>query len=167
MPGKLKKPKKLSLLARSNLPEPLDAAGPDRDLCQKCGLFEQTRAQFVPPHVPTGWTGELLLVSDQPNEDKKAARVMGELLEEAGYEATAQAYAVRCGGAEPNMTQVRCCRPFLVGVLQDLKPQAVLGTGAVAACALANDGRASVTSLRGRLVEVPASLPGQPDAGSV
>ena len=150
---KPKKPKKISLLARSNMPEPMAAASPDRDLCLKCGGFRETKTPFARPAVPLGWTKELLVVMDTPEEHK----ALRPLLQEAGYSSreVAVANAVRCPIKEPTMEQIRCCRPFLISLVKDLAPRAVLGAGPVAARALTNDGQASVTPLRGRVLEAP------------
>lgn len=169
VPKKPKKPKKVSLAKRSQMPEAPDTAGPERDLCQQCGAWREARTPFMPAWVPPDWTGRLLVVGERPGQDEDrrtgrpftgpAGRVLAELLREAGYTERDVAYtnAVRCGhpnNTEPTMVQVRCCRSLLLGLIDKLNPQVVLGVGTWAARALTNSGRATVTSLRGREVSL-------------
>lgn len=122
------------------------------------------------PFVPKGWSGRLLIVGEAPGEDEdershrpftgRAGRLLRELWHCAGYEDVdiALVNAVRCrprGNATPRMVQVRACRPFLLRVLEVLRPRGVLGVGATAARALLDDGSVNVTVLRGRRIEVP------------
>lgn len=163
--AKQKKPKPLTLAARSKLCEPFDAASPERDLCQKCELFQSAEKPFAPVLVPPDWTGEILIVDEQPSQDKRVDKALAALLAEAGYprRSVAMAYAVRCAGtAEPSMAQIRCCRPFLLQAIKELAPRTLLGIGTVTAKAIKNDGQANVTTLRGRVVAVEAIASTEP-----
>lgn len=168
-----RKRKILNLQIRSNVPEPLADASPDRDLCQKCGAYLLAKRPFMRAFVPRKWTGKLLLVGERPGQDEDnnsgrpftgaAGQILAQLLREGRYQAedAAMTNGVRCAhpdNAEPTMTQIRCCRPFLLTEILELKPEAVLGVGTWATRALTNDGRASVTSTRGRRIDLPMDI---------
>ncbi len=156
------------------VPEPPTAAGPERDACQRCGLFRTCRRPFMPAEVPRGWTRRLLLVGEAPGRDEDertgrpftglAGRLLRNALAEAAFrpEDVAFTNAVRCrppGNATPTMGQIRWCRPLLLGELAALQPQVVLGLGTTAARALTDHGGAVVTRLRGRRLTVPGWQP--------
>lgn len=153
--------------------EPFSAAHPLRVGCQECGLFQFCRTPFLRPWVPKGWHGgrRVLAVGEGPGEDEDerthrpftgpAGQLLVNLLREAGYRREDVAFdnSVRCrpkGNATPVMGQIRACRPFLLRVIEVLRPALVIGLGATALRALTNDGsRQNVTRERGRLLTCP------------
>jgi len=175
--AKEKKPSKPNVRKLSLVAEDPALAGPDRPLCQLCGLFQAKdkygkapRRPFMPAHVPEGWTRRLLGVGEGPggDEDLNSGRPFtgesGQLLRkwlaehDFGAQDVALTNSVRCrppDNATPNMTQIRCCRPFLLWELEHLKPATVLALGNTATRALTNDGEAAVTKLRGRPLTIP------------
>lgn len=167
---KEKKPKKPNLNKLCLVPEDPSGACPDRPLCQRCTLFREAKTPFMQPTVPEGWTGRLLVIGERPgqDEDKRtgaqftgpSGRLLRKWLAEKGFSAQDVAYhnATMCGGPDnrtPSMEQIKCCRPFLLGVVNKLSPRTVLGVGGSALKGLTNDGGATVTRSRGRLLEVP------------
>lgn len=162
------KPKELQVL-RLNA-ERLSAAGPERPACEACGLWKTCRTPYLRPRVPKGWTRRILLIGEAPgrHEDKisrqpftgEAGRLLRECWQEAGFEAqdVALVNAVRCrprGNVPPTMSQVRACRPFLLRVIEVLRPERILALGSTALRALLNDGHATnVTSARSRILQV-------------
>ena len=168
------KPKKIGLDKLCLVPEsPATNATPNRELCQKCGLFRGAQTPFMPSQVPEGWTRKLLVVGERPGQDEDkhsghpfsgpSGKLLRGWLAEKGFTPRDVAFtnATRCGGpnnATPSMTQIRCCRPFLLWELENLDPQTVLGMGNSALAALTNDGQAAVTRNRGRLLEVPRAI---------
>lgn len=167
----MKRAKKPALAELALVPEPLGLAGPKRELCRGCGLYKHCKTPFMRPFVPKGWTRRLLVVGEAPGEHEDrhsgrsftgpAGRLLRRLLREAGYGPLDVAYvnACRCRprrNATPTMAQVRACRPFLLRVLQVLRPRAVVAIGASALRALTNDGRElNVTAARGRRLLIP------------
>lgn len=156
---------KLHLLA-----EPWESASPDRPGCQECGAYQHCHRPFMPPWLPEGWTGKLLIIGERPggHEDERSGRPFtgraGELLHrmiaEYGFTEKDVAFhnVARCRHPEnkaPTMREIRLCRPFLLDVIRRLRPEFVLGVGDTAAKALTDMGEARVTRLRGRPVEVP------------
>ena len=69
---------------------------------------------------------------------------------------------VRCRppkNVTPTMKQIRCCRPFLLAVIDTLAPRAILGMGGSALRAFTNDGgQSNVTRARGRSIPVSRLL---------
>jgi DNA polymerase len=123
--------------------------------------------------IPPDWTRRILLVGEAPgaHEDQtsqhpfsgKSGTLLRQTLADAGFGEGDVAFtnSVRCrppGNGTPTMTQIRCCRPFLLTELDDLAPQAVLGVGTTAARALTNNGAATVQALRGRWLRDIAGL---------
>jgi len=51
--------------------------------------------------------------------------------------------------------QIRCCRPFLLHVIERLKPKGILGLGKFALKALSNSNNQNITKARGKNMEVP------------
>jgi len=162
--AKEKKPKVDPLVAES-----IETAGPERLGCSLCRLHETCKTPFIRPWVPRDWTGCLLLVGEGPgaDEDKagrpfvgRAGKLLYAMLREAGFREDDAALhnAVICrppGNRNPSMREVRACRGFLLDTIQRLQPRYVIGLGTIAAKALTNQGDVSVTSLRGRPLEVP------------
>lgn len=170
---KLKKPKKIPLEKLCLVPEDPDMASPDRDLCTRCKLHEGATTPFMPPQIPEGWTKRLLIVGERPgqDEDKKSGHpfsgrsgvLLRKWLTEEGFGAQDVAFtnATRCGGPDnttPTMLQIRCCRPFLLWELAKLQPETVLGVGDSSRRAFTNEGPGSVTTSRGRLLDVPVRV---------
>lgn len=175
--AKGKKSKKLSLARACLVVEDPRGALPERPSCQECGLFKGAKTPFMGAQVPEDWTGRLLIVGERPgqDEDKKSGHPFsgksGVMLRgwvaEKGFNKSDVAFtnATRCGGpdnATPSMTQIRCCRPFLLWEIGNLKPETVLAVGTSALRAVTNDGQATVTRMRGRLLEVPCDAKTQP-----
>jgi DNA polymerase len=164
--AKTPKPKKISLLERSNTPEDPSTASPERDLCQRCGLFKQTPTPFMNPPPSPGWTGKIMALGEAPDATTgRASKLLRDFLQAAkflvggGSTPTDETVwdAVRCRprkNTTPSMEQVRCCRPYFLHKVDALKPQVILVMGTTAAKCVTNDGGASVVSLRGRPVEV-------------
>lgn len=124
--------------------------GPERLLCQECkrGAKEADRSKFV----PKGYTKRLLLVFGAP-PTKEEVGLAYDIAEEAGYGRLDVAYisAVRCSGDDPGMTEIRCCRPFVLRAVDFLDPGLVVALGPAASRSLTNSGTATnVTKLRGR-----------------
>ena len=127
-------------------PEPLENASPDRPLCQKCGLFRFAKTPFMKPFIPEGYTHRALGVGEAPgkHEDEvsgrpftgKAGELLDKKLKETGWSKKDVALhnATICrpqNNAEPTMTQIRCCRPFLLQVIRDLNPRFIIGFGTI------------------------------------
>lgn len=165
--------KKPKLAERALLAEEWSAATPERDLCQKCGLFSTCKTPFMRPFVPKGWHEgrKILVVLEAPgqHEDEVSGRpVTGpagelffEMLEEAGIPRweVARTNANVCRpqkNATPTITQIRACRPLLLGTLLRLRPSVVLALGSTAARALGNMSRqVKVGKLRGHALIIP------------
>lgn len=137
------------LIALSSLRAPYDYAKPARALCQTCGRWDG--APSLHQDIE-GWTGEiLLLVGQRVNEEELA--YLYKSLHDAGISeiSTLIVDAVRCTGKSPTMKQIRACRPFLVGLVAEHKPQYVLAFGSVALRAAVNDGKLKkITPIRGK-----------------
>jgi uracil-DNA glycosylase len=52
------------------------------------------------------------------------------------------------------MAQLRACRPFLLQVIEKLKPKNVIGMGAIAMRALRNQGETNLTKNRGKEIRI-------------
>lgn len=152
---KPKKEKKKSLKAISIEREPLKNAGPERETCKLCGLCKGEA--FAMPYVPDDWSGELLAVRDG-EEDRREKKFTNSLLRRAGWSKSDVAFvpALRCAsGGEPSMVSIRSCRPFLLQVINVLKPKYIIGLGATAMRSLRNAGEENVTKNRGKEIRVP------------
>lgn len=80
------------------------------------------------------------------------------VLDKAGYSGSDVAvyFATRSSShIEATMRQLRACRPFLLAVIEELKPRSVLLLGDKALHSAINLGNVSVTRARGRLLEMP------------
>lgn len=145
--------------------KPLSTATVDWVGCVSCGLAIGCKTPFLRPWIPTGWTGKILGVGEAPGKDEDeesgrpftgpSGRLLYRMLKLAGFDDVdiALVNTVRCRptqNATPTMRQVRACRPFLVRVVEQLRPGVVVAFGAVAAKGLLDRGSASVTALRGR-----------------
>lgn len=172
---KPKKPKQPSLEKLCLVPEDPAGACPQRALCERCTLFREAKSPFMLPTVPKDWTGRLLVIGERPgqDEDKRSGqqftgasgKLLRKWLEEHGFSAQDVAYhnATMCGGPDnrtPSMEQIKCCRPFLLHTINTLAPKTVLGVGGSALKGLTNDGGATVTRSRGRLLEIPIDKQG-------
>lgn len=155
-----------SLLLSSQSTEKLSTAGPARPSCIACGLLMGCKTPFLRPWIPMGWTGKILGVGEAPGKDEDeesgrpftgpSGRLLYRMLKLAGFDAVdiALVNAVRCRptrNATPSMRQVRACRPFLLRVVEQLRPRVVVAFGAVAVKGLLDRGSASVTAFRGRV----------------
>lgn len=163
------KPRQPSLLKQSEQPEDPATASSERALCQRCGLYKTTTNPFLTPQPDPTWNGSLLLVGEGPGGEEertgrffvgKAGQLLRQSLVEAGFREEDYAFwnAVRCrppNNRAPTTEEWRCCRPFLLWVLQNWNPKVVLGLGATAGKALLNDGGVSVTTTRGRIFPPP------------
>lgn len=122
------------------------------------------------PYVPRGWTRRFLGVAEGPGEHEDetsgqpltgaAGQLLCGLIKEAGHSPTDWAFtnAVLCRppkNATPRMAQVRACRPFLLSIIETLRPDFVVGFGDTALRALLNQGTLMVTRFRGRLQTIP------------
>jgi len=63
--------------------------------------------------------------------------------------------STRCAAESPSVDQLRCCRPFLLEVIERLKPANILGLGKYALKALTNTNNQNITKARGKDMEVP------------
>lgn len=158
-----------NLKALSQAAESLREAGPLRPACAECGLWGGCQSPGMLPFVPKGYTGQLLVVGEAPGKDEDARNrpfvgAAGQLLRgwlrdsEVPDEGVAFVNTVRCRppkNVTPTMKQIRCCRPFLLAVIDKLAPRAILGMGGSALRAFTNDGgQSNVTRARGRLIPV-------------
>ena len=148
----------------------LSEASEQREACQDCTLFKTCQTPFMKPWVPKGWTGKRLGVGEAPGQHEDevsfrpftgaAGKLLTSLWREAGYEDRdfALVNTVRCRpvkNAKPSMVQIRACRPFLLRVIQELKPEQIITFGGTALKAITNDGHMeNVTENRGRQVTV-------------
>ena len=154
--------KKLSVV-----PELLSQANEARPGCALCGLFNTCRTPFLGPWVPKGWRDSkrrALFIGEGPGEQEDeqgrpfvgpAGKLLRRMLQAAGFEDVDAAFhnAVRCrppNNSTPSMSQVRACRPFVLRVIEVLRPTIIFALGTTAARSLLNSGDSTVTSLRGR-----------------
>lgn len=147
--------KKFQISKLEQKPEGLSKAGSTRPACEFCGLCNKTEHPFEVPEVGDEWTGKVVVVTEPLG--KKARAVVSRAYESAGYQDRDIVYVspVRCiTHRKPNMGQIRACRPFLLKVLDTLKPKAVLGMGATALRALTNKSDANLTKNRGQLIKL-------------
>jgi uracil-DNA glycosylase family 4 len=151
--------KELPLARVSTVPAPFSEAGPGRAWCVRCGLANASREPYSRPFVPKGWTGRLLVIGSGRTEGRA---LMERLLRRAGYESRDVCFAdpVRCVTTRPlTVRQIRACRPFLLRVIECLKPRAILACGSAAIRAVTNRGdRANVVHVRGRALPIPGIL---------
>lgn len=108
------------------------------------------------PEVPADFSGNLLIVTNG-TEDGKTRRFLRRLCHRAAYDDrdVAVVGSVRCGVKDPSMAQLRACRPFLLQVIQKLKPKNIIGLGSVAMRALRNAGEESIVKNRGKEIRIP------------
>lgn len=153
---KKKKKAKFSINKLVQQPEGLSHASKKRAACLHCGLYRRAKEEaFVVPRIDESWTGKLLLITEALAEEaygvaRKAWRI-------AGYDDGDVAFVspIRCAaGVKPTMAQLRACRPFLLKVLEVLKPRNVLGLGATALRALTNKSDANLTKARGKEISI-------------
>ena len=149
-----------ALKALSSVAEPLSNAGPARPACVVCGLWGGCASPGMLPFVQKGYTGQLLVVGETPRKDEEARSLLRQLLRDAGVPDQGVSFVpvVRCQPPKngiPTMKQIRCCRPFLLTVIDTLAPRAILGMGGSALRAFTNDGgQSNVTRARGRPIPV-------------
>lgn len=149
--------------------ETLSSASTSRPACLQCSLMAGCTTPFLRPWIPKGWTGKILGVGEAPGKDEDeesgrpftgpSGKLLYRMLAAAGFRDNdlALVNAIRCrprANKTPTMRQVRSCRPFLIRVVEQLKPSVVVAFGAVAAKGLLDRGSASITSLRGRPVSL-------------
>lgn len=148
------------------VPEQLSEARPDRAACIKCGLCNGPQS-FLKPYVPDEWTGEYLFVLEYAHEEFGRGNPFGgmvgaelkTLCQEAGItrKQVAVYAALRCrpiltGSKKPKITQLRACAPFVLRVIQVLKPKIVIAMGEAAVKAFANNAHPDkIVKLRGRV----------------
>jgi uracil-DNA glycosylase len=152
--------------------EPLSAASLERWACSQCRLYAGCMTPFMHPWVPVGWpTSERLLgVGEAPGEHEdqrserpftgRAGKLLYKLLDAAGYTSVdlALVNSVRCRPPDnrtPTLLEMRACRPFLLRVIEQLKPAAIIGLGDVARIALTNVKNGTVGAARGRAIAIP------------
>ena len=152
---KEKKPPKFNLKKASIEREPLKNAGPEREACKLCGLCKGN--VFDMPYVPEDWTGKVVAVRDG-TEDRREKKFTLNLLRRAGWSKSDVAFvsALRCANSgEPSMVSIRACRPFLLQVIQKLKPKYIIGLGSTAMRSLRNAGEENITRNRGKEIRIP------------
>lgn len=171
MSPKPRKPKKPSLLELSNIPEDPSTASPDRELCQKCGLYLTATQPFQRTPRNPDWNQRLLVVGESVGQEKdshdkffvgRAGQLLLSECDTAGYspedvDVCAPLLCRSSNNKAPSVDQIRCCRPFLIWEVINRQPKVVMGVGVTAARALTNDGAASLIKTRGRLLSIPVS----------
>ena len=152
---KFPKTPKLNLMKLSVIPEPFKNAGANREACQACGLFRTEKANFLKPIVPEEWTGKLVVVCSFQSMTPPVRKLIAKLWTRAKYKDVDVAFVpvVRCFGKEPDMKQLRACRPFLLQSLKVLGPKYVFGLGSVSLKSLRNSGDGNITKARGKLIK--------------
>lgn len=108
------------------------------------------------PVVPKGWNGKLLAVTEYTEP-----LVLESFLAQADIrrEDVAVVKACRCVPSKPTMRQIKACRPFLLQVINTLKPKNVLAFGKVAMRAVTNDGKMhNLTKSRGLQLPIPGAV---------
>jgi len=151
---KAKAPKKPTLAMLSRVPVMFSEMSGARELCVKCGRGATEQAGYK--SIPKGYTGRLLLVFGQAPKEDEYRLILG-YAKQAGYDHKDVAWTstVRCSDSEPSMEQIRCCRPFVLRVLDVLRPKLVIALGPSASRSLTNLGTmTNVTKLRGRPLEI-------------
>ena len=159
--GRLKLRGKGKVTEQWLLAEPLEAAGASRIACKECGLCGNG-VGYEKPLVPENWTKRLLLIIEGRRWLDEYKVSLRRVLDKAGYSGSDVAvyFATRSSShIEATMRQLRACRPFLLAVIEELKPRSVLLLGDKALHSVLNKGNISVTRARGRLLEMPG-LPG-------
>lgn len=149
------KPKKFQISKLEQKPEGLSHANENREACQFCKLHCTSKRPFQVPEVGEDWTGKLVVVVDSLR--KESHRVVRRAYEESGYKDRDICFItpLRCStGGKPSMGQIRACRPFLLKILDTLKPKYVLGMGATALRALTNKSDANLTKARGQQIKL-------------
>jgi uracil-DNA glycosylase family 4 len=152
----MKKPLKLNLKTLSETKEPLSNANEEREACRECGLFK-SQPRFLRPSIPEGYTRKALFIGESFTHE--ATRLLHRLCKKAKYsfEDVALAPVVRCQpehGKSPSMAQIRACRPFLLQVINKLRPKVVIGFGSSALRILRNSGDSNVTKARGKEIKI-------------
>ena len=150
-----KKKAKFSINKMPQVPEGLSKGNERREACQHCGLFKSCSGPFATPDISDEWTGKLLVISTGLGDESN--RIFQHAVSSAGYEKEDCAFVapVRCSAkAKPKMAQIRACRPFLLKILQVLKPKYVLGLGPVALRALRNISDANITKAGGKMIKL-------------
>ena len=153
--AKKKKKAKFSINKMPQVPEGLSKGNEHREACQCCGLFKSCAEPFATPDITDGWTGKLLLLSEPLGQ--KARNIINGAIHQAGYsdDDVAQISPLRCSSnKKPKMSQIRACRPFLLKIIEVLKPKYVLGLGPVALRALTNKSDANITKARGKEIKL-------------
>ena len=152
---KQKKQPKFSINKLPQIAEGLSKANEKRPACLHCGLFKSCVEPFATPTVNDEWTGKLLLIT--PELGKEADSITKQAYTLAGFSEcdVARITPLRCAtNKKPKMAQIRACRPFLLKILEVLKPKYVLGLGPVALRALRNSSDANLTKARGKEIKL-------------
>ncbi len=152
-----KKQPKLNLRKISEQPESLANGNKQREACKVCmryaGVREVVEA-FTYPDVPQEWTRRLLVV-DGVHSGSKILRFLRKQWRKAGWKDVdvATVNSVRCdNGRSPTMGQIRACRPFLLRVVAELKPDNIIALGATALRTIRNNGDGNITKNRGKAI---------------
>ena len=117
----------------------------------------------MPPLIPDGYTGKLLLIGDISAEMERTnspfsslgGQTLKNVLQEGGYNRSDVAYmpVLRCRAAStPKMYQIRACSPFVLRAVTLLQPDHILAMGPNAVKSLSNSGKSQpIARLRGRV----------------
>lgn len=156
--ARVKKEKKPTLRALSEVPQDPASASPEHPLCQQCKLHLSSSKPFFRTATSSGWTSKLLAVGEKLASGREA-KILKEELDRAGFTAKDVEYrdVVLCAPPDnrrPTTQEWRACRPFLLGTIDQLKPKAILAFGTTALKCIQNDGSTNVTPNRGRLLTV-------------
>ena len=155
--------------------EKLSLASPSRPACSECSLHARCNEPFLTPFVPDDWTGDYLFVVEVSREGEdnighgglplgvNERTVLKRCLGESSLEKNQVAFVpvLRCrpilkGSKKPKMSSLRACRPFLIRVIHQLKPQTVFAFGETCYKGLMNSGKSRpVAKLRGRALQSP------------
>lgn len=123
---------------------------------------------FEVPIIPKEWSKKLLVVIEGRRWLDEYKVSLRRVLDKAGYKYNDVAiyFATRSSShIEANMWQLRACRPFLLAVIEELKPAHILLLGDKALRSALSRGNTSVTKQRGKLLNLPG-LPCQ-NSGSL
>lgn len=149
------KPPKVNWKELPLIAEPLSNAGPERLACSECKLGRGRQDLYTLPFVPKDWTGNVLAVKEYTEP-----LVLESFLAEGGLNRkdVAVVNACRCVPSKPTMRQIKACRPFLLQVINKLKPRNVLAFGKVAMRAVTGDGKMhNLTKNRGLQLPIPGA----------
>lgn len=127
--------------------------------CEMCGLCESSKNVCI-------WgdgTGEAFVVGEAPGREEASTgkpfmgasgKLLRKLLAEVGLEDAYITNAAKCrppDNRKPEASELKSCKPYLLGEIENRKPRAILLLGAVATKALI--GKASITQMNAQMVE--------------